>query len=197
MWFALQMYPDQAKFEDDSGRLPLHWAALIYNVKEFPPSFLNKVDFSNTSNEAMKRHLEKSMVEWTLDVFPGGARCRDKKGLLPLDLLLDLECKSWDIDNEEMHPSALSLSGANTDALSQINPLTKMLPFMTAACICYEKANKTGINFENEKRKMLQRKLELTYVILLKNPAVILRGIQDSPAQDSPLPEIENIPKPR
>ena len=192
VWFALQMYPNQAKFKDDCGRLPLHWAALLYDVRDCVPSILNSADF-----EKMRVHLEKSMVELTLDVFPGGAECRDKKGLLPLDLLLDVECRSWDIDHEEMHRSALSLVGANIDALSQINPLTKMLPFMTAACVYDETTHKTKTNFENESRKMLQRKLELTYAILLKNPAVILRVIQDSPAQDSPLPEIGNIPKSR
>jgi len=138
VWFALQMCPDQAKFKDDSGRLPLHWTALLHDVTGCVPSILKSADFKE-----MKVHLKKSMVELTLDVFPGGAECGDKKGLLPLDLLLDVECRSWDIDNEEMHPSALSLVGVNTDALSQMNPLTKMLLFVTAACICDEKTHTT------------------------------------------------------
>ena len=49
-----------------------------------------------------------------------------------------------------------------------------MLPFMTAACIHDDNANKP------REPEMLLRKLNLTFALLLENPSVVTCGIQES-----------------
>ncbi len=170
VWLAVRLYPEQVRLKDDEGRLPLHWAAVLNNLN-------TEEDFDVEFEGRLSEILKGRMVELMLDFFPKGAEHADVEGSLPLDLLLNVEYESW-TDNSWMQRCALKLMKQAPIALIKRNAKNFMLPFMTAACIHHQ--NTVKARSKHEEKRMLQRKLKLTYAILRENPSVVTSGISET-----------------
>jgi hypothetical protein len=172
--------------KDTKGRIPLHWAAVHNNdVLDYDMFGTQKV--FTFSNRKLSKSLKRRMVEMVLTYFPEGATYSDKQGFLPLELLLDLEYRIW------TKRCALALVKNAPMGLIKRNPRHLMLPFMTAASIHDELADTA--RSKDEERRMLHRKLELTYAILLENPTVVTTGIVDSPKEKYLTQKLEDANK--
>lgn len=144
----LKFYPEQALMYDESGKIPLHYAASTNPIQEphvwdehedgyrdLPPP-----DDSDMANFNLQRgdledyvHLQElvtddanhsvllSVVHWN----PRAARCADADGRLPLTLAL-MSNKTWDDGLQH-------LIWAAPQALETRDPVTRMYPFQLAA----------------------------------------------------------------
>lgn len=170
VWLALRLFLSKVKDKDKMGRLPLHWAAEYNNID-------TEKGFCVECNGKLSELKTKRIVELVLHAFPKGAKYPDNEGSLPLALLLDLEHRSWTLNNWTER-CVMALMKQAPEALMQRNVKNFMLPFMAAASIHDKNTVKAKNKFEE--KEMLQRKFELTYAILRENPTVVASGIYET-----------------
>ena len=170
VWMALTLYPEQAKLRDDKGRLPIHLAASLNNRN-------SEEHFALVFQGGMQKIKEKRMVEVVLDFFPAGAKVADRKGSLPLALLLKLEYDSF-TNNSWTRRCIVALIKQAPEALTRRYAGDGLLPFMTAASM-HDKHTVTA-RTKSEEQSMLLRKQNLCYTVLRSNPTVVASGITDT-----------------
>ena len=100
IWFALRLYPAQARLLDERKMAPLHHA-----------SKNNTSDKNHEEIFLMNPFLKKrtSLVEILIDCWPDASHLQDDSNAYPLDYLLDKECKEWSFDDLSNLPQRLSI----------------------------------------------------------------------------------------
>ena len=158
--FELDVHPEQARMTDDQGNLPIHWAIFYDSDKSKRAFYYAQDKLSDT----------KSVIQTLLDCFPEGAKCADNRGAYPLHLLLENLCKycsNYDIYLQQHYQDVAVLMTLAPEILVRPNPTNQLLPFMAAAC----RANHTVIP-----AALMDHKVNLTYLLLRKDPSIISLG---------------------
>eukprot|EP00568_Trieres_chinensis_P001278 CAMPEP_0183309796 /NCGR_PEP_ID=MMETSP0160_2-20130417/25549_1 /TAXON_ID=2839 ORGANISM="Odontella Sinensis, Strain Grunow 1884" /NCGR_SAMPLE_ID=MMETSP0160_2 /ASSEMBLY_ACC=CAM_ASM_000250 /LENGTH=462 /DNA_ID=CAMNT_0025473873 /DNA_START=71 /DNA_END=1459 /DNA_ORIENTATION=+ len=124
LWFALKLYPEQAKWADRDGNLPLHLATMndrFHRHLEFQTT-----DLDDESVEILRRTQARE-VQMLSELYPTAAKTLNKEGRLPLHLLAEFGGVTESVDVFD------ALLDAAPKAIRVRDPKTGLFPYMVKA----------------------------------------------------------------
>ena len=125
LWFALKLYPEQVKWADKDGNLPLHLAARndrFHYALEIPGADT----FSDISRKILSMTVERE-IDMLSNVYLDGVRTQNKEGKLPLHVLAEF---GGITSNPNLFDTLVSAAPMSIRAR---DPVTGLYPFMLKA----------------------------------------------------------------
>jgi ankyrin repeat protein len=173
LWFAHKLYPEQVSKRDERGNYPLHHvlspskhvryglSAAPDDISELRADFQDdddSYDYVGTRLEQIIEEAEDSPARMLLSYDTDQIHARNNDGRLPFHLA----CESGASWQESVQP----LLSRVPNMVNEVDPVTKLFPFMLAA-----------VNLDDK-----DSSVDVVYELLTRNPSHLLGGIPTTAA---------------